>query len=212
MPTEGLTAVTSRIADITDRFLPPRPGTSFADQLAGAMGTPADGPIAAPAGSFQSTGLLLGAWLNRDTNPAPAPQRGTFLESALSQTGDAYRFGAQADPGDADPTQFDCSELVRWSAHQAGMNMPDGSWNQYLAAKAQGLLIPVEVALRTPGALLFSFSQEPQPGMGRPAEAHVAISLGDGTTIEARGTKYGVGSFGATDRFQYAALVPGLGS
>jgi cell wall-associated NlpC family hydrolase len=212
MPAEGLTAVTSRISDITDRFLPAGPGTSFADQLAGAMGGPSTGPsVVAPSTTFQSTGLLLGAWLNRGPSPGSNQHMGTFVSSALSQTGDVYRFGAQADPADADPTQFDCSELVRWSAYQAGMNMPDGSWNQYLAAKAQGLLIPVEEALATPGALLFSFSEEPQPGMGRPDSAHVAISLGDGTTIEARGTKYGVGSFGAADRFQYAALVPGLG-
>jgi hypothetical protein len=66
----------------------------------------------------------------------------------------------------------------------------------------------VEEALRTPGALLFRFDSDPS-GAGRPSQAHVAISLGDGRTIEARGSKYGVGSFEAnTSRFNYAAAVP----
>ena len=64
--------------------------------------------------------------------------------------------------------------------------------------------------MHTPGALLFSFSSEPVPGGGRPNHAHVAISLGDGRTIEARGKSYGVGTFNAANRFQWAAIVPGL--
>jgi hypothetical protein len=41
----------------------------------------------------------------------------------------------------------------------------------------------------------------------------VAISLGNGKTIEARGTAYGVGSWDASPgRFQYAAVVPELRS
>ena len=46
--------------------------------------------------------------------------------------------------------------------------------------------------------------------LARPSRAQVAISLGDGRTIEARGKSYGVGSFDAGNRFQYAAVVPGL--
>jgi hypothetical protein len=39
----------------------------------------------------------------------------------------------------------------------------------------------------------------------------VAISLGDGRTIEARGHEYPVGSYAATTgRFNYAAYIPGL--
>jgi cell wall-associated NlpC family hydrolase len=60
--------------------------------------------------------------------------------------------------------------------------------------------------------LLFSFSHEPKPGEGRPSKAHVAISLGDGRTIEARGRKYGVGVFSGANRFQYGAMIPGLAS
>jgi hypothetical protein len=136
----------------------------------------------------------------------------TFLDHALAQTGDSYVFGAEAPTGDADPGVFDCSELVQWSAGQIGIEMPDGSWLQYLELKEAGAVIPVEQAATTPGALLFSFDREPTAGGGRPGSAHVAISLGDGTTIEARGTRYGVGSWDTGDRFQYAAVIPGLGT
>ena len=88
--------------------------------------------------------------------------------------------------------------------------MPEGSWQQYLQLKQQGNLMSVDEALKTPGALLFSFSHEPTPGGGRPSSAHVAISLGDGRTIEARGRSYGVGVFEAGNRFTYAGRIPGL--
>ncbi len=135
----------------------------------------------------------------------------TFLDAALDQTGDHYVFGAEAAPGDPDPHAFDCSELTQWAAHRAGVDLPDGSWQQYLELQRHGAVVPVEQAIRTPGALLFSFSSEPTPGGGRPEHAHVAISLGDGHTIEARGRSYGVGSFDANvHRFHYAALIPGI--
>jgi hypothetical protein len=70
-------------------------------------------------------------------------------------------------------------------------------------------LIPVEQALETKGALLFYFSREPTGGL--PAgQAHVAISLGDGRTVEAKGTRYGVGEWSAKHRFNYAATIPGI--
>ena len=53
-------------------------------------------------------------------------------------------------------------------------------------------VIPVEQGMNTPGALLFHFSAEPTPGGGRPSQAHVALSLGDGTTVEAQSRSVGV--------------------
>ena len=44
-----------------------------------------------------------------------------FLSSAADQVGDEFRFGAEVRMNDADPDEFDCSELVEWSAHQAGV-------------------------------------------------------------------------------------------
>ncbi|HEU4422223.1 MAG TPA: NlpC/P60 family protein [Pilimelia sp.] len=143
-------------------------------------------------------------------DPAGTGPLRTFLESALAQTGDTYVFGAEAGLKVANPTTFDCSELVQWSAHQAGADLPDGSWLQYLELERRGATISVEQAMQTPGALLFSFSSRPTTGGGRPDSAHVAISLGDGKTIEARGTRYGVGSWPAEGRFEYGAVIPGI--
>jgi cell wall-associated NlpC family hydrolase len=138
---------------------------------------------------------------------------GDFLHHALAQDGDSYVFGHEVALNDADPNTFDCSELVQWAAHQAGVDVPDGSWLQYAQAHQMGTTMSVEQALHTPGALLFSFSSDPLAGTGRPEKAHVAISLGDGRTIEANGPKTGVGMFDAGingSRFQYAATIPGM--
>ncbi len=134
-----------------------------------------------------------------------------FVEAAVAQRGDRYVFGAETVLDDPDPAAFDCSELTQWAAAQAGVSIPDGAMYQYLDLKSQGQLLPVDEALHTRGALLFYFSSEPVPGGGRPSTAHVAISLGDGQTIEARGTSYGVNEFGGAGRFNYAGVVPGLG-
>lgn len=161
----------------------------------------ADGPGAAGA-PFGGTAPLTG------TSGNSALER--FLEVARAQAGDAYVFGAEARLDDPDPETFDCSELTQWAAHQAGVEIPDGATAQFLHLKEKGMLIPVEQAKNTPGALLFSFDREPRPGDGRTPGAHVAISLGDGRTIEAQGRRAGVGEFEAKGRFEYAAVIPGI--
>ena len=106
---------------------------------------------------------------------------------------------------------FDCSELTKWAAARAGVSIPDGAAHQYVWLKQQGATMTVQQALQTPGALLFHFASEPQPGLGgEPAVAHVAISLGNGMTMEAKGHAYGVGVFQAGDRFNYAGMIPGM--
>jgi hypothetical protein len=131
---------------------------------------------------------------------------------ALAQTGDEYVFGAQSPISDPDPDVFDCSELVRWVCGRLGVKptMVDGSWLQYrhCAAHQRAISVPEGIAER--GALLFRFSSSPLVG-GRPSSAHVAISLGDGRTIEARGRSWGVGSWTAHNRgWTHAALIPGV--
>lgn len=134
----------------------------------------------------------------------------TFLKVAKAQVGDRYVFGAEVKLNDDDPDVFDCSEFTQWAAHQAGTKIPDGATAQYLHLKEKGLLIPVEKAKDTPGALLFSFDREPRPGDGRTPGAHVAISLGDGKVVEAANRKAGVRESTAGDRFEYAAVLPGI--
>lgn len=130
----------------------------------------------------------------------------------LKQTGDRYVFGHEASVSDPDPDVFDCSELVQWSCARLGVEptMPDGSWLQARHCAKRELLRTPEDAIGIQGALLFRFKGDPFSG-DRPSQAHVAISLGNGNTIEARGKKWGVGSFTAKDRgWTHAGLVPGV--
>lgn len=134
-----------------------------------------------------------------------------FVETALTQQGKPYVWGSSASASDPNPASFDCSELTKWAAARSGVTIPDGAAHQYAWLKEQGATMTVQQALQTPGALLFHFASEPQPGLGgEPPVAHVAISLGNGKTIEARGHAYGVGIFDAADRFNYAGMVPGM--
>ncbi len=141
----------------------------------------------------------------------------TFLHAAEAQVGDAYHAGATPSPNDPDPHTFDCSSLVQWAAHQAGVQLDRTAEAQYLQLKGMGSTISVEQALHTPGALLFHLPHEPTPGEAFGPNAHVAISLGDGRTVEAIGTKWGVrevdvASFhtGGDAFFTRAAVIPGL--
>ena len=134
-----------------------------------------------------------------------------FVDTALSQQGKPYVWGSTVSASDANPASFDCSELTKWAAARSGVTIPDGAAHQYVWLKEQGATMSVQQALQTPGALLFHFASEPQPGLGgEPPVAHVAISLGNGKTIEAKGHAYGVGIFDAGDRFNYAGMAPGM--
>jgi hypothetical protein len=115
---------------------------------------------------------------------------GRMVQLALAQAGDRYVYGAEASSSDPDPDAFDCSELVEWATKRAGGSIPDGSSNQLAAVKR----ISVAQGKRTRGALLF------HPG-------HVAISLGDGRTIEAMNRRYGVRKGEAGNRFSAAGLI-----
>ncbi|MEU0885648.1 NlpC/P60 family protein [Lentzea sp. NPDC005914] len=210
---EGSATVTGQSAHVTSN-------TSAVTGVGEEYGIPLD--VAAPAvdGVTRSsdtptgTGAEYGIPLDGQLAPAQQPASSArpnktqeFLDTALAQTGDQYIYGAEVELDDPDPSAFDCSELVQWAGHRVGVEIPDGVIYQYRHLREH--LIPVEQAINTPGALLFSFSSDPEGA--EPSGAHVAISLGDGKTIEAMGTEYGVGSWAATTaRFQYAAVIPGI--
>lgn len=128
---------------------------------------------------------------------------------AIAQKGDRYVFGAEVPVTVADGSSWDCSELVEWSCAHAGVTprILDGAVNQWAQCKSAVSLISVSAGMATRGALLFVGDGT---GTGRDAITHVAFSLGDGTTIEARGAKWGVGCWPSTKRFNFAATIPGV--
>jgi cell wall-associated NlpC family hydrolase len=81
---------------------------------------------------------------------------------------------------------LDCSGFVAEVTKRAGRQLAGGSKEQYATARKAGVLCSTQEALKTRGAILFRMSGDP---------THVAISLGDGRTAEARGTQWGVKVF-----------------
>ena len=122
-----------------------------------------------------------------------AKSAAAFVGFALAQAGDTYIYGAETSPTDPNPNAFDCSELVQWAAARAGVPFTDGSSAQIAACRS----ISVADAINTRGALLW------HPG-------HIAISLGNGRTIEAANSRVGVVSYSAGGRFQRGGLIPGM--
>lgn len=135
--------------------------------------------------------------------PADGTNRGTrtaaaFVYWAVRQMGDRYVYGDPPEPRDPDPKEFDCSGLVVWAAAQAGVSgIPHQSEAQINRFAAGGGEISVQAGIDTVGAVLWH-------------SGHIAISLGNGKTIEAANPNDGVGSFTAHGRFTRAARIPEL--
>jgi hypothetical protein len=116
-----------------------------------------------------------------------------LMRLALAQVDDKYVFGAEVSRTDPNPEAFDCSEIIEWCFERLGVaDFPDGSPNQ----RAHAHQISITEAIKTRGALLGR-----APGaLGAGTPGHVAISLGNGRTVEARGSAFGVGVFPADPR------------
>lgn len=125
-----------------------------------------------------------------------------FVNFALKQVGDHYSLqGGHPSSNVEDPDTFDCSGLVGWAAGRAGVNFTGTA--RSLIDKS--LPCSVEQAKVTRGALLF------HPPTSKGTTGHIVICLGDGSTVEARGSKYGVVKASVEGRgFSRAGLVPGL--
>lgn len=138
------------------------------------------------------------------SHAAPTGLEVAFVAS--TQAGDPYIYGAEASVSDVNPRAFDCSELVEWVCGRLKVapRVPDGARTQRDHCQKHGKLIPVDLAIKTPGALLFRIARFWSGD-------HVGISRGGGQTIEARGRKYGTGIFSAYNRgWTHAALIPGV--
>lgn len=137
------------------------------------------------------------------------PTNQEFISKALTQKGDRYIFGTEVDLDNPNPAAFDCSELVQWTGGQLNVTpaIPDGAYYQWRHCTNRGRAVSVSEGLKTAGTLLFMGDGR---GVGRDAITHVAISLGNGYTIEARGSKWGVGVWTADRGFDFAAQIPGV--
>ena len=104
--------------------------------------------------------------------------RDRMVNWALAQKGQPYVWGASG------PGAFDCSGLVQEACRAAGKVLPKPSASQWAAVVNAGRTMSVASAINTRGALLFR--------IGTGTYNHVVISLGNGQTIEAMGSAYGV--------------------
>lgn len=107
--------------------------------------------------------------------------RQKMVDFALAQSGKPYVWGASG------PGSYDCSGLVQAATAAAGKTLAKPSSSQWSTCVREGKTISVQQALGIRGALLFIQTSD---------EHHVAISLGNGTTVQAKGTAYGCGVFG----------------
>ena len=133
-----------------------------------------------------------------------------FVGLLLRQTGDAYVLGHEVAPEDDEVPDFDCSALVEWACARLGVRprVPVGGWAQARHCRDHNRLIEVGAAVLTQGALLFRFAGV---AAGRPESVQVGVSLGNRSSVEARGKTWGVGSWTDQGRgWTHAALIPGL--
>jgi hypothetical protein len=144
--------------------------------------------------------------VGEDASPADV-----MAAAALRTVGVDYRRGAEVRADDDAPTAFDSSELAEYAAAQAGVDLPDGSWHQYRALHGAGAGLTVDEAIKTRGALLFHFDEDPLTSDGRPRGASVMISMGDGTVVHASEAADEVVRVSASRyEFTHAAEIPGI--
>jgi len=116
-----------------------------------------------------------------------------FIILSLKEVGKPYVLGSEGEPGEVLAT-WDCSELVQHMLAMTGITSGGVPVSQFDGAGFQWAHtdhISLDMAIGLPGALLFIQSSTLYPT--KPYHiGHVAISLGNGYIIEARGKAYGV--------------------
>lgn len=145
------------------------------------------------------------------------PSIDDVLNIMRSQIGKPYRFGAPVSLNDPNPPAFDCSALIYWACGRAGATplLPRVSMFQHQAFIDNGTLLgdirtdPGVVArtLAIRGAIIIrtvlSDGRTPcDPAQGNASRSHIAISMGDGTILEAQQTGKPVGIYSANPQLR----------
>lgn len=131
-----------------------------------------------------------------------------FAREALTAQGIRYVLGAKWGGGAWPPRALDCSGLVTAVGQRLGLGIGrvHGSVNQWAYAARAGRRVTAQEAATTPGVLCFRVGVTPIN--------HVAVTLGENKTMEARSshTRPQVGVFGAMTQRRWTAFVtvPGL--
>lgn len=114
---------------------------------------------------------------------------GDFAQEMLRREGAEYEWG-----GTSRKTGFDCSGIINRIMRNRGFpNFPRTSGEIYAHSKK----VSLKKAINTRGAILWK-------------EGHIAVSLGNGKTIEAMGEEYGVVVGDAKGRFTGGGILPEL--
>lgn len=133
-----------------------------------------------------------------------------IVQLAESKIGQRYVLGSRVDYQDvtwAGP--WDCAELATWAVYQAiyvlhGVTADGDAYSGAWASMPRGVVSP-EQAAATPGAILVR-----RPG-GPERSGHVAISTGNGRTVEAHSSRLGVVAHSAVGRrWDLGIMVPGV--
>lgn len=175
--TLGRNRMTVSLARITKPLPEPEEDAGEFDFLPGYGAGQANGAGTAPFGGTSTA-----------TNPRAieGSARQQLVAAAQRCNGKPYVWGGNG------PVGYDCSGLVQMACQVAGKPLAKPVSAQWRRCVAEGRTCSVEVALKTPGALLFRVNA----GEGD----HVVISLGGDRTVEARGKAYGCGEFGGASK------------
>ena len=140
-----------------------------------------------------------------------------LIELAESRIGEEYIYGANVDIFDPDwHGPWDCAEFATWIVYQVtgkvygcvdngdteDLEPYTGGWKRDVV---RGVVkkIPVAKTVDTPGALILRYRQ---------GGKHIVFSCGNGRTIEAKSSMWGVcrAYVGSTWNWDYGILVSGV--
>jgi cell wall-associated NlpC family hydrolase len=134
-----------------------------------------------------------------------SPQVASFVAFAKSKVGGPYVWGGTG------PTGYDCSGLVQGAAKAIGVSFPHNSVEDYTVCTQAQTTCTVETAIATYGALLFIAPGTNGELAASQGGGHIAISLGNGQTVEATGAAEGICyNVANASRFNQGALLPGV--